>query len=964
VPGPVIRTSVVLSLMLTTFTGCSFVVSENNAQADPAVEPAAAPSVEPAVSPGVEPDVSDAGEPDVVVDGGEPDVPPEPTPTPTPDVPPPPAVDLSASQLTTTDGVVADGVQTVRFLVQLVLDNGAPAADVDLSWSKSGVGDWQGDLVVVTDGNGEAEMFVTSVVPGELQVTVDVDDAQLGPVTAAFSECVSDAAFFAAEVQPVLGQCVGCHNAYGRSAELGAMALHFADDPDGAERNRQLLSSYAFDVETLDGSMLPYLLAKPADVYPTGHFGGLVASADTDTYQALLAFTERLQSPQTCPDEPDPAADFWQGVDVMDNTQTLREASFVLTGTYPSAAEVAAFDGSDAALRAFIDDKMQTPEFGVVLREWFNDVLYVDNTGGIRNSLNEDDHPSLGYFNRCNNANGTRCCGEEFGKLVCCQDNTDEDADFCERGRQENNRVFERAPLFHIADVVQSGRPVGDILTDNVRYVNPYTARMLGLEANFDADPANDLVEYLPTQVVPTGRNGLDVAETQGGVLTSPAFLRQYPTSNTNVQRHRARNVYRVLLDLDVMTFLELVIDTDEDLGEDPFTDARTCSSCHAALDPVAAAFKNFRNQRKNVRDQYPGLRGPSYRGVYSPLHELSQLPEDRSEDALRWLGEQVRDDERFTLAMAAHAFRFVTGLKTLSAPQDRHHDDHQAHLLAFNAQRQAIDDLKQLLDDHNQDFRVVVREALMSRWFRAKGVLADALPDDVQRRAWALAGIGGFQVHTPAALDRKLRAVVGIPYNRGGTVASANALLTDYRLLLGGIDSNAVLERNQEPTPLSAAVARRMANEVSCVAVPQHFARDFGDTDFIVDSDKTTVPLDDNGAVIVDNESKIMADLQRMHAQLLGEVLDDDDPRLLASYDLFVEAWQLMQGEGNTLNGRCRAEHDFYDESIVYEAESTETPTTTVQVRTDPDKVVRAFMAVASALMADPVFLLHGRSL
>ena len=109
---------------------------------------------------------------------------------------------------------------------------------------------------------------------------------------------------------------------------------------------------------------------------------------------------------------------------------------------------------------------------------------------------------------------------------------------------------------------------------------------------------------------------------------------------------------------------------------------------------------------------------------------------------------------------------------------------------LAFQAQRDLFDRVATafIADDHN--LRTVVRELILSDAFRARGA-----GDDVP--AWALLTAGPARLLTPEELSRKIEAVMGYPWrNRPQDV---DYLLDRYRMLYGGIDSDAVVERLQK---------------------------------------------------------------------------------------------------------------------------------------------------------------------
>ena len=90
---------------------------------------------------------------------------------------------------------------------------------------------------------------------------------------------------------------------------------------------------------------------------------------------------------------------------------------------------------------------------------------------------------------------------------------------------------------------------------------------------------------------------------------------------------------------------------------------------------------------------------------------------------------------------------------------------------------------------------------------------------------------MGAGQRLIPEQLNRKIFDTLGYPWlqvKANGTYDRRIALLNDrnwYQLMYGGIDNREVVKRDRNPSPISAAIARRMAVQMACLTVPQEFS-------------------------------------------------------------------------------------------------------------------------------------------
>lgn len=815
----------------------------------------------------------------------------------------------------------------------------------------------------------------------------------LGPQTLTFERCVSNDAFYVSAVEgPVLTRCVGCHNDYGRLQDneltlpadytpafgqiQGKMRLRFADDEDAMTHNVQTVSGLLFTLgqaQLVDPSDpnadIPYVLAKPLGIIP--HGGGVVLSGTDDITDTLNAWIDRLRAPPACLPEED--ADLLEGVSTLPPAQVLRRASFLLLGRFPTEDERSQVGTSVDALSTRIADMMTEDAFYERLPELLNDLLLTEESNaGTRATAQLPtalfDNARKYFFRPSSKFNGTQVCDDNASQECCI--NLFADAAFCEAGETRAVTSVSREALALASHIVRNDLPFTEILTADYTMVNPYSAAIYGLWPNDDArftGTPETMTSYEPAQIVATAFNSLAVgggnvdAIPHAGILSTSTLLARYPTTNTNINRHRARHIFSKFLALDVMEFLNLVIDQDEELPDHLFTEARTCSACHAALDPVAGLYKNYYfGTRYFPRAWYEAdddIRPAGFRG---------EIFDGDPDAALPWLGQKIAEDERFALAVAKHMHGLLSGNAPVKVPTDPDHEDFEAQVWAFQAQTEYFHGLAdRFRGEHNYNLKGLILDILLSPYLTAGHVSSDVGP--VQQRALELAGVGAGNLITPEQLHRKLVETLGFPYHVNGSYRQVNQFLNTnrYRLLWGGIDSDVVLQRYRQPFPIMANVARRMSNEMACLAVPQDFSiRDPAARRLFQEVTSTTIPETVEGVPIEENVVAIRSVLRRLHATLLGEAVVDGDPALEESFDLFLDVYragsaQVTAGQtATTLPSRCRATADFYDSNLVYDAESATPSGDNVQVVNDRAYVIRAFMAVVSTMLSDYDFL------
>ena len=713
--------------------------------------------------------------------------------------------------------------------------------------------------------------------------------------------CVDNEDFFNETLWPELLQpvCGACHTpqGIGRDSELVFVS---AAVPTYLRDNLAMLD----EVSRLERDGISLLLLKPTA--QVTHGGGEVLTVDSEGYALLEAFIARRDDPVVCEDEGGTGGD--EALVLLDDAETLRKASLQLVGRLPSDDARASVEaGGELSLRSQLDQMLREEAFYDTLRVMFNDAWLTDRYLPGQNAvqqLDDDLFPERYWFDAI------------------------EDDGLRNRYRNEANDAIARQPIELAVHLVRSGYPFTDVLTADYTMVNAYSSRSFGLTAgplpNLD-DPST----YVFQQAVVPGHP-------HAGVLSTPVFLARYPSTNTNRNRHRARVFFDRFLATDLLALAERPIDPNASAYHNATLNDPQCTVCHAIMDPVAGAFQNWDNDgdRRVPEDGwYPDLAPPGFGETLLPASERA--------DALGWLGEQAAVDPRFPIAMAELVFEFLTGHEVLASTGVSADPTARA---VIERQRAFFDTLASAFVASNYDLRVLFTEIVLSPWYRATASLgADAAVE---------ATAGTFRLRTPESLSRAIEATTAYPWSPNAT--STPYLLDRYRLLYGGIDSDAVTARLTQPNGLMVNIAERMSVGAACRAVPYEFVLDAPQRRLFPFVEMSFTPLTPEGFEVPQAELAIRQNIAHLFDVLLGERVDANGVEVDAAYALFFETWQEGQAgldEGTidvSLPWACQANNDFWT------GESFDDR----RVRNDENYVLRSWMAVMSYLLGDVTYL------
>ncbi len=755
---------------------------------------------------------------------------------------------------------------------------------------------------------------------------------------------------------PVFQRCIGCHNDFGLARQQGvALRLRFPGDASYVEHNVELLTGYAMaDVETAEAGTLPMLLAKPTA--QVAHVGGQVLDPGGPEAMLLASYIEKLRDPPSCADpSADVAAEALESLTLASPRVTYARARFALTGEVTQPEELDALDDTEEMLDQKLDELLESDGFLERVQEMYADWLQTDAYSSLvrgdelLNQLRSFDNRDY-YLRECTPERNFNCCTP--AEEACCITDAEDPAQCEEVFNTLAIDAVAREPMKLVEYLVDNDLPMTELLTANYGLVNPYSATIYGLTEGqktelFDDDPTNDADEFRVVSMVRTTLSSFGSGEQPGyphaGVLTMPATLIRYPSSTSNQQRTRAaRVVLERMLAIPVMKLADfstatLPDDADLELATQEYP---ACTVCHAAIDPIAAHFKDFGGQgdyRPNRRIRDDHLPEASFLGLSAP----PEVPGDPT----AWLGTQVAQHERFTLGVLLPVFADLIGAEVLTPPRDFSAPDYREQYLAYRMQQIEIERLRlQFAGPFGLRVKPLVKAVIQGVFYRAEG---GPEFDAQTASALATAGVGRGALLTPEQLARKLESTTGFTYRRRLQPDGRDMFRSfrEYRMMFGGTDWDSTPARYREPNAMAIRVAARMGNEMACLAVPQDFA--------VADPTARRLFRDVNWDYAPDagQEAEIRTQIRRLHRLIVGEVAQDD-PELDATYQLWTQVRDAVASD-RSWGRNCDADASYTPEETPY-------PTATHNAIDADEPNVRAWMAVVAYLLSDGRFFLQ----
>ena len=674
------------------------------------------------------------------------------------------------------------------------------------------------------------------------------------------ADTVSD--FYEEEAATHVEPCLVCHTGKGVAISSGArLVLVDSGATDQHTRNARAFSDF-LALPDVDAALI---LAKISG--GAGHGGGRVHPVNSAGYKAIEELLTLISGNH--PGDTDTnAGEFWDGLVLEPRERTLRRAAILMGGRLPGKKEIAKARKSEAGLRATVLKAMRGPEFHKFILTGANDRLHTE-------AFNRDmafEFDAYTFFPAANQFH--------LDLPRDCLQNEDEQTRLTTLHRCNHNVWYQfgivRAPLELIANVIEKNQSYKKILTAKKTMVNDFTNLAFHSGAKLpvpsttpgEFNPADSLVfksgvnrgqvlvdEDYETDDCPNGfctilQHGEFITQPHAGILTEPAWLARYPTTDTNRNRARARWTYYHFLGIDIEKSAPRTTDPDALADNDnPTMKNPACTVCHQRLDPVAGTYQNYSDfgvfrerwggmdslaDSYKFPENYGGEPGDTpyvwgdtwYRDMRPP--GVNGKTTSKQWGSVRWLANQIVEDPRFAKATVAFWWPAIMGAEVLDAPAEESDPDYEQKLNAYNAQQAMIDRLAEQFRGHKYRAKQLFTDMVMSNWFRAEGFENT----DLGARSVELATVGSGRLLTPEELDRKTYAIFGVrwgqanvdPWSPEGFSPLSRG---DERIAYGGIDSVGVLDRNRSMTALMSNVAERQAIEFACRAVIYDFNRE-----------------------------------------------------------------------------------------------------------------------------------------
>lgn len=653
------------------------------------------------------------------------------------------------------------------------------------------------------------------------------------------------------------------------------------------------------------------------------------------------------------------AASSLEGVSVIPLDQTLRNATIQFAGRLPTETETAkVLAEGEVGFAAVMNEVMAEDQFHDRLNEIFNDVfltdkyLWVNQGNGALNLLDSDDYENKAWYS------------VSYPSDV---DGATDDNRGC--ANRLSNDAIAREGLELINHITRNNLPITELVTADYTMVNWYSQKVyeavlvnpndsfaiLPAEENpcleqsssyADATLRYDPNDFKPariTQALEHDGNGIPHA----GILTSAMFLNRFPTTNTNRNRHRSYIVYDIFLDTDILDIEgsrpEDSIDTTSAV---PTLQNPACYTCHTVMDPIASTFQHWDDRGRRIPSYTPAnswssndIEGPGIAGKKIDLSGTNVYS-----NMLQWLGNEIAQDPRYMRAITRHLYKGIIGQDLLPTPGDSAAAE---DITAFNAQRSILTGIGQAMAADNWNIKTAINGILLSPYYRA--VQVD------QTKVVAADHIGAIRLLTPEMLQRKLTATLGFDWDELRNNDKEN------RIMFGGIDSDSVITRIDEPSGLMIAMQELMATEMACRATAFDFSKerspDANERRLFKFVSPDIAPFDKDGFELTSNVEAIKTNIQYLHSILLSEDLPLNSAEIEATYQLFLSTWNTGQTllanpddytptPSTALSWSCRARWDRENNDSDLPSE--------VRIDYDTNYVIRSWTAVMTYLLSD----------
>ena len=578
-------------------------------------------------------------------------------------------------------------------------------------------------------------------------------------------------AYFVQQVwSPTVSQdCLACHITHGYAPSHGAgFVLQPPSQAGYLNANHEMFSNFA--KRQVNGQS--YLMQKMTNAI--AHGGGQRLLTTDARYKQIADW---LATPSQSSDL-QLTTDKLQNLRMLDATATLRKAAMQLAHRQPTPQELTLAQQGNIDIA--LDSVLASSQFLDFVSSVYNKLYSYSNTlaGNFVASDRMDadlfTHDERYWWGATSNTHG-------------------------ESAYTEASIGFQAENLAKY--IVGNNRPFTEMVTADYFVANPFGAHAYGV---FDkvtwTDPNND-AEYqaIPASLVQTA-NGQ--AFPMAGTLTLESFMNTYPTTGSNRNRRRARYVYSMFLNMDIMALAQTPPNLAKIIASSnpntPATMTNTaCVSCHSLLDQVAGDFANWNSYgyfSPNSNDWY----GPA---VMAAAGFEGTLVPDNAPTRLTWLGQQIAGDPRFADAVVSQWLLALTGNGPLRDPAVT--STLQESIAAKLYQEQVLHDIANAFVASNFNLKAAVKGIIQSPYYRATDAATAVSTSD----AAMLNSFMSYHWRGSQDLNAGLQAGLGTSWITDRVYY--DTLNQEYATLMTGADA----------TGFSARVTTIMGSNVACYA-------------------------------------------------------------------------------------------------------------------------------------------------
>lgn len=656
-------------------------------------------------------------------------------------------------------------------------------------------------------------------------------------------------------VRDQLSQCTGCHSAEGIAGSAWRGHDSARDNLKDLQRNFDSFFAVAAKTEPTGPQGEPFIVAYPTDKtqkqFPNGKIqkhGGGIQSLTAEQVAAIVQFVDHA----THVDPSGQASSLKAVTDCYELGQLTEAEFFEGVGMHDANGIVMKFlrDVTGGALPAGPLQIKNKEELKAMLRQITYQRGFYDWLKWRFNDL------TLTRFYR-DGSDAKNLMGNRYGMPWNVFD----------------NKEVADGPGNRFAFIVRDNRSIQELVTGRY-YVIPN-------QNPNPADPDENWVARLQAFSTDT--------EPLSGIVTDPLWQARFPTTDTNIGRHRAEYVLRNFADIRVLDTASRVVQAPAN-ADLPTLTYPACAQCHTGtpLDSVAASFWDYQKEsgyKHNSKLPAPFL-SINFGGV--------GIPKDDS-DRLGKMMYLISQEKGFARSMANMAYSMLMNRSPMKRPVASE-ADYNEHMRHFEVENAFLDSMANFLTSNGYNFRELVVEMATSRWFAANGRLSSK--PSPSRKA-ELKGIGP-NMAPPEVLAMRLRQLFA---NDVFPTKISNLVTHAFVTELGGIDSKNVKVRSTTPNAPNELVRDFLAFEVDKLVV-RELSRPPQQRYLLKDLDFTSLeppvyPVDDKP--IPGNEMKYRLALANIQRLAFGKFVDPNAPEITVEYNKWIALWKLtLQDLGN----------------------------------------------------------------